>query len=118
MEGPAGAQPAKDEALINSYQLSTMPLRSNRKRLSEQTRLMPFAVPAQAFQTDFNDNYARYQQASEKQAMQGRQALMAQLSGLQTLFLLAPVLLLAIAAAVWFGMSVGDYAVASAYCTY
>ena len=51
------------------------------------TPSMRFAVPAQAFQTDFNDNYARYQQASEKQAMQGRQSLMAQL-GLQTLFLI------------------------------
>lgn len=37
--------------------------------------------------------------------MQGRQSLMAQLSGLQTLFLFAPVLLLAIAVIVWFGMS-------------
>lgn len=63
------------------------------------------AVSQQAFQTDFNDNYARYQQASEKQALKGRQSLIAQLSGLQTLFLLAPVLLLAIAVAVWFGMS-------------
>ena len=66
---------------------------------------MRFCRAAQAFQTDFNDNYARYQQASEKQALKGRQSLIAQLSGLQTLFLLAPVLLLAIAVAVWFGMS-------------
>jgi methyl-accepting chemotaxis protein-1 (serine sensor receptor) len=31
-----------------------------------------FAVPAQAFQADFNDNYARFQQASEKRADEGR----------------------------------------------
>ncbi len=31
---------------------------------------------AQVFQTDFNDNYARYQQASAKQALKGRQSLM------------------------------------------
>ncbi|MDS0111631.1 methyl-accepting chemotaxis protein, partial [Enterobacter hormaechei subsp. steigerwaltii] len=64
-----------------------------------------FAVPAQAFQTDFNDNFARYQQRSEKQTIQGRQSLMEQLSGLQRLFLFAPLALLAIAIAVWFGMA-------------
>lgn len=64
-----------------------------------------FAVPAQAFQTDFNDNFARYQQRSEKQAIQGRQSLMEQLSGLQRLFLFAPLVLLAIAIAVWFAMA-------------
>lgn len=64
-----------------------------------------FAVPAQAFQTDFNDNFARYQQRSEKQAIQGRQWLMEQLSGLQRLFLFAPLVLLTIAIAVWFGMA-------------
>ena len=73
------------------------------------TPSMRFCRAAQAFQTDFNDNYARYQQASEKQALKGRQSLIAQLSGLQTLFLLAPVLLLAIAVAVWFDVPVGDY---------
>ena len=64
-----------------------------------------FAVPAQAFQTDFNDNFARYQQRSEKQTIQGRQSLMEQLSGLQRLFLFAPLVLLAIAIAVWLGMA-------------
>ncbi len=61
--------------------------------------------PPEAFQTDFNDNFARYQQRSEKQAIQGRQSLMEQLSGLQRLFLFAPLVLLAIAIAVWFGMA-------------
>ncbi|MCU6186752.1 Tar ligand binding domain-containing protein [Enterobacter bugandensis] len=98
--------PPKDEALINSYQLFYDAIKEQSEALVRTNSIDAFfAVPAQAFQTDFNDNYARYQQASEKQALQGRQALMAQLSGLQTLFLLAPVLLLAIAAAVWFGMS-------------
>ncbi|STD20462.1 methyl-accepting chemotaxis serine transducer [Enterobacter asburiae] len=98
--------PPKDDALVNSYQLFYGAINEQAEGLIKTNTIDAFfAVPAQAFQSDFNDNYARYQQASEKQAMQGRQSLMAQLSGLQTLFLFAPVLLLAIAIVVWFGMS-------------
>ncbi len=98
--------PPKDDALITSYQLFYGAIKEQAEGLIKTNTIDAFfAVPAQAFQTDFNENYARYQQASEKQAMQGRQSLMAQLSGLQTLFLTAPVLLLAIAILVWFGMS-------------
>lgn len=98
--------PPKDDALITSYQLFYGAIKEQVEGLIKTNTIDAFfAVPAQAFQTDFNENYARYQQASEKQAMQGRQSLMAQLSGLQTLFLIAPVLLLAIAILVWFGMS-------------
>lgn len=98
--------PPKDDALITSYQLFYGAIKEQAEGLIKTNTIDAFfAVPAQAFQTDFNENYARYQQASEKQAMQGRQSLMAQLSGLQTLFLAAPVLLLAIAILVWFGMS-------------
>ena len=98
--------PPKDDALITSYQLFYGAIKEQAEGLIKTNTIDAFfAVPAQAFQTDFNENYARYQQASEKQAMQGRQSLMAQLSGLETLFLIAPVLLLAIAILVWFGMS-------------
>lgn len=98
--------PPKDDALITSYQLFYGAIKEQAEGLIKTNTIDAFfAVPAQAFQTDFNENYARYQQASKKQAMQGRQSLMAQLSGLQTLFLTAPVLLLAIAVLVWFGMS-------------
>lgn len=98
--------PPKDDALITSYQLFYGAIKEQAEGLIKTNTIDAFfAVPAQAFQTDFNENYARYQQASEKQAMQGRQSLMAQLSGLQMLFLTAPVLLLAIAILVWFGMS-------------
>lgn len=97
--------PPKDDALITSYQLFYGAIKEQAEGLIKTNTIDAFfAVPAQAFQTDFNENYARYQQASEKQAMQGRQSLMAQLSGLQTLFLIAPVLLLAIGVLVWFGM--------------
>ena len=98
--------PPKDDALITSYQLFYGAIKEQAEGLIKTNTIDAFfAVPAQGFQTELNESYARYQQASEKQAMQGRQSLMAQLSGLQTLFLIAPVLLLAIAILVWFGMS-------------
>lgn len=97
--------PPKDEALVNSYQLFFGAIKEQTEGLVKTHSIDSFfAVPAQAFQTDFNDNYARYQQTSEQQAVEGRQSLMERLSGLQTLFLFAPLVLLAIAVLVWFGM--------------
>lgn len=98
--------PPKDDALINSYQLFYGAINEQAQGLIKTNSIDAFfAVPAQAFQTDFNDNYARFQQLSEQQAGVGRQSLMDRLSDLQSLFLLAPVVLLLIAVAVWFGMS-------------
>ncbi len=98
--------PPKDDALINSYQLFYGAINEQAEGLVKTNSIDAFfAVPAQAFQTDFNDNYARYQLASEQRAGDGRQSLMNRLSDLQSLFLLAPVVLLLIAVAVWFGMS-------------
>lgn len=98
--------PPKDEALVNSYQLFYGAIKEQAEGLIKTNSIDAFfAVPAQAFQTDFNDNYARFQLANEKQALQGRQSLIEQLSGLQALFLLAPLVLLAIAIVVWFGMA-------------
>ncbi|EKS6412915.1 Tar ligand binding domain-containing protein, partial [Enterobacter hormaechei] len=98
--------PPQDEGLVNSYQLFFGAISEQAEGLVKTNSIdLFFAVPAQAFQTDFNDNFARYQQRSEKQAIQGRQSLMEQLSGLQRLFLFAPLVLLAIAIAVWFGMA-------------
>lgn len=98
--------PPKDDGLVNSYQLFFDAIREQAGGLVKTNSIdLFFAVPAQAFQTDFNDNFARYQQRSEKQAIQGRQSLMEQLSGLQRLFLFAPLVLLTIAIAVWLGMA-------------
>lgn len=98
--------PPKDEALVNSYQLFYGAIKEQAEGLIKTNSIDAFfAVPAQAFQTDFNDNYARFQEISEKQATEGRQSLMERLSGLQTLFLFAPLVLLAIVIVVWFGMA-------------
>ena len=98
--------PPKDEGLINSYQFFYDALKEQADGLSKTQSIDAFfAVPVQAFQSDFNDNYARFQQASEQQGDRGRQALMSSLTSLQTLFLVAPALLVAIAFLVWLGMS-------------
>ncbi|WP_039058352.1 methyl-accepting chemotaxis protein [Enterobacter sp. Bisph1] len=99
-------KPPKDEGLINSYQLFYAALKEQADGL-EKTQSIDafFAVPAQAFQADFNDNYARFQQTSETRAGQGRQALLASLAQLQQVFVLVPALLVVIALLVWFAMS-------------
>lgn len=98
--------PPGDDGLINSYQLFYSAIKEQADALGKTQSIDAFfAVPVQAFQADFNDNYARFQQASERRAGEGRQALMTSLASLQTLFLLAPALLLIIAVAVWTGMS-------------
>lgn len=98
--------PPKDDGLINSYQLFYGALKEQADGLVKTQSIDAFfAVPAQAFQADFNDNYARFQQASESRAETGRQALMANLGQLQHVFVLVPALLLVIAVLVWFAMS-------------
>jgi methyl-accepting chemotaxis protein-1 (serine sensor receptor) len=99
-------QPRQDDALVNSYQLFFGAIKEQADGLVKTQSIDAFfAVPAQAFQADFNDNYARYQHASTQLAAEGRQRLTSSLSNLQSLFLLAPLLLVAIALMVWFGMS-------------
>ena len=98
--------PPKDEALLNSYQQFSGAIEEQLNGLQKSQSIDAFfAVPVQAFQSDFNDNYARFQTASEQRAEQGRQSLMANLSGLQLLFILAPAVLLVVALLVWRGMS-------------
>jgi Methyl-accepting chemotaxis protein len=98
--------PPKDEALLNSYQQFYGAIQEQLDGL-EKTQSIDafFAVPVQAFQSDFNDNYARFQAASEQNAELGRRSLMENLAGLQQLFLLAPALLLVVALLVWRGMA-------------
>ena len=61
--------PPKDDGLINSYQLFYGAIKEQADGLVKTNSIDAFfAVPAQAFQADFNDNYARFQQASEKRA--------------------------------------------------
>jgi methyl-accepting chemotaxis protein-1 (serine sensor receptor) len=98
--------PQKDDALINSYQQFYGAIEEQLNGLQKTQSIDAFfAVPVQVFQSDFNDNYARFQAASEQRAEQGRQSLMTNLSGLQHLFMLAPAVLLIVALLVWRGMA-------------
>nr|WP_318381685.1 methyl-accepting chemotaxis protein [uncultured Enterobacter sp.] len=105
-EGWLALHPPKDDGLINSYQLFYGAIKEQADGLTRTQSIDAFfAVPAQAFQADFNDNFARFQQASQRRAEAGRQAMMGSLSGLQDIYLLAPALLVLIAVVVWYGVS-------------
>lgn len=98
--------PPKDEPLINSYQQFYGAIEEQLNGLQKRQSIDAFfAVPVQAFQSDFNENYARFQTTRQRQTDEGRQSLMTSLSGLQQLFMLAPAVLLIVALLVWRGMS-------------
>ncbi|MFS9379081.1 methyl-accepting chemotaxis protein [Citrobacter sp. ANG330] len=98
--------PPADEGLVDSYQRFSDGLQEQVTGLSKTKSIDAFfAVPIQAFQADFNDNYARGQKVAAQARESGRQQLLDRLLDLQHLFLLLPVMLLAIAVAVWWGMS-------------
>lgn len=97
--------PPDDEALINSYQQFYAAIEEQLNGLQKTQSIDAFfAVPVQAFQSDFNDNYARFQTTSERNAELGRQSLIDNLAGLQHMFVLTPLVLLIVALFVWRGM--------------
>ncbi len=98
--------PPKDDGLINSYQLFYGALKEQADGLVKTQSIDAFLrCLRRRSGADFNDNYARFQQASESRAETGRQALMSNLGQLQHVFVLVPALLLVIAVLVWFAMS-------------
>jgi hypothetical protein len=103
---------------VNSYQLFYGAIKEQAEGLVKTNTIDAFfAVPAQAFQTDFNDNYARYQQASEKQAMQGRQSLMRS-SGCKRCSCLPRCCCSPLPLSSGSACPMGDYAAASSDCAY
>lgn len=98
--------PAGGEALANSYQLFSGGLKEQLEGLQKHASIDAFfEVPVQAFQADFNDQYAHYQTGGEKQTAQANTALLDSLSKAQTLFIVALGILLVVAIAVWLGVS-------------
>lgn len=98
--------PPADDGLVDSYQRFSDGLQEQVTGLSKTKSIDAFfAVPIQAFQADFNDNYARVQKVAAQARESGRQQLLDRLLDLQHLFYLLPVMLLVIAVAVWWGMS-------------
>lgn len=101
----AGA-PQADERLVASYTLFINGIQEQVEGLTKTQSIDAFfAVPIQAFQADFNDNYARVQQLEAGARETGRQQLLTRLENLRLLFLALPVMLAAVAVAVWWGMS-------------
>ena len=98
--------PHQDPELMTSYQRFYSGIQEQADGLMQTNSIDAFfAVPAQAFQTDFNENYARFQKDGGRRVEAGRQQLLTSLEGLQHLFLFIPVVLVVIASQVWWGMS-------------
>jgi methyl-accepting chemotaxis protein-1 (serine sensor receptor) len=99
-------KPQLDPALTESYQRFYSGIQELADGLMQSGSIDAFfAVPVQAFQSDFNDNYARVQQESGRQAEVGRQQLLTSLERLQHLFLFIPLMLVVVAVLVWRSMS-------------
>lgn len=98
--------PHQDPELMTSYQRFYSGIQEQADGLMQTNSIDAFfAVPVQAFQTDFNENYARFQKDGGRRVEAGRQQLLTSLEGLQHLFLFIPVVLVVIAIQVWWGMS-------------
>ena len=98
-------KPQSDPDLTESYQRFYSGIKEQADGLMQSGSIDAFfAVPVQAFQTDFNGNYARFQQGSGQHAEAGRQQLLTSLERLQNLFLFIPLVLVVIAFLVWRSM--------------
>lgn len=94
------------EALVSSYRLFYDGLKEQADGLVQQASIDAFfAVPIQAFQSDFNDRYARFQSENERQAREASGLLLSSLGHAQKLFIAVLGLLLAAAIAVWLAVT-------------
>lgn len=98
--------PASSDALASSFQLFFSGLKEQLEGMQKHASIDAFfEVPIQAFQSDFNEQYARYQTEGEKQTVQASGSLLSSLSQAQTLFIIALGILLVVAVAVWLGVA-------------
>lgn len=95
--------PTETSGLSQSYQLFASGLQEQLDGLQKSSSVDAFfAVPIQAFQSDFNTRYVHYQQQNEQQVVSSGGALLQSLSQAQRLFIVALVILLIVAITVWF----------------
>ena len=93
---------AKDDPLKSSYQNFYSALKEQADGLVATNSIDAFfAVPVQAFQADFNDNFANWQKHNQQQTDADSRALMGGLAQAQKLFIGALGILLVIAVLVW-----------------
>ncbi|EOW6769217.1 methyl-accepting chemotaxis protein [Cronobacter muytjensii] len=98
---------AKDDPLKASYQNFYSALKEQADGLVTTNSIDAFfAVPVQAFQADFNDNFARYQRDNAQRADTESQELLGGLEQAQRMFIVALGVLLFIAVLVWRSMAV------------
>lgn len=96
-----------DEELMNRYQAFYQALKEQADGLSASNSIDAFfSVPVQAFQADFNQRWAMYQRDNDALNAEHSQRLLDGLARAQQGFIAALGILLIIALAVWFGMSV------------
>ncbi|EOC0263535.1 methyl-accepting chemotaxis protein [Cronobacter dublinensis] len=99
--------PVKDDPLKASYQNFYSALKEQADGLVTTNSIDAFfAVPVQAFQADFNDNFARYQRDNAQRADRGSRDLLGGLEQAQRMFIVALGVLLVIAVLVWRSVAV------------
>lgn len=102
--------PAEESDLVQSYTLFASGLQEQLTGLQKSASVEAFfAVPIQAFQSDFNANYARYQQQNEHRTDASGDVLLHSLSQAQSLFIMALAILLVVAVTVW--LTVGRWVI-------
>lgn len=98
--------PRKDDPLLASYQQFYGALKEMADSMQKDKSIDAFfIVPAQAFQTDFNEQYAQYQRATARQTDAASHALMSSLASAKNLFIAVLVGLGVIAVLVWRGVA-------------
>ncbi|WNN50316.1 methyl-accepting chemotaxis protein [Siccibacter colletis] len=96
----------KDDPLLTSYQQFYGALKEMADSMQKDKSIDAFfIVPAQAFQSDFNDKYAAYQRSTAQQTDAASHALMDSLSSAKNLFIAVLVGLGVIAVLVWRGVA-------------
>ena len=96
----------KDDPLLTSYQQFYGALKEMADSMQKDKSIDAFfIVPAQAFQSDFNDKYAAYQRSTAQQTDAASHVLMDSLSSAKNLFIAVLVGLGVIAVLVWRGVA-------------
>ena len=94
------------EALVGSYKLFFDGLKEQADGLTQSNSIDAFfAVPVQAFQSDFNDRYAGFQSENEQQTRDASGSLLKSLSHAQDMFIAALGVLALVAIAVWLAVT-------------
>ncbi|MCT4717000.1 methyl-accepting chemotaxis protein [Enterobacteriaceae bacterium H18W14] len=94
------------EALVSSYKLFFDGLKEQADGLGQSNSIDAFfAVPIQAFQSDFNDRYASFQNENERRTLDASGSLLNSLSQAQNMFIAALGVLALVAVGVWLAVT-------------